>query len=55
MTRWRASVACDNPARAFNHDGLGGYRIANGVAPFIGGRSELHGEKFLVVHNAASG
>jgi hypothetical protein len=53
MMRWRASIACDNPARAFDDHDLGGYRIANGVAPFIGGRSELHGEKFLVDHNAA--
>jgi hypothetical protein len=55
MMRWRASIACDNPARAFDDHDLGGYRIANGVAPFIGGRSERHGEKFLVDHNAACG
>ena len=29
--------------------------IANGVAPFIDGRTELYGEKFFVDHNAASG
>ena len=28
---------------------------ANGVAPFIDGRTELYGEKFFVDHNAASG
>jgi len=40
---------------AFDDHDLGGYRIANGVAPFIDGRCERHGEKFLVDHNAASG
>ena len=29
--------------------------IANGVAPFIDGRTELYGKKFFVEHNAASG
>ena len=28
---------------------------ANGVAPFTDGRTEFHGEKFFVDHNAASG
>ena len=39
----------------FNDYDFGGYLIANGVAPFIDGRTELYGEKFFVDHNAASG
>ena len=41
-------------ARVFNDYDFGGYLIANGVAPFIDGRTELYGEKFFVDHNAAS-
>ena len=44
-----------NVARVFNDYDFGGYLIANGVAPFIDGRTELYGEKFFVEHNAASG
>jgi hypothetical protein len=44
-----------NLARVFNDYDFGGYLIANGVAPFIDGRTELYGEKFFVDHNAASG
>lgn len=44
-----------NFARVFNDYDFGGYLIANGVAPFIDGRTELYGEKFFVDHNAASG
>jgi hypothetical protein len=44
-----------NFSRVFNDYDLGGYLIANGVAPFIDGRTELYGEKFFVDHNAASG
>src|SRR6202022_1490638 len=44
-----------NLARVFNEYDFGGYLIANGVAPFIDGRTELYGEKFFVEHNAASG
>ncbi len=44
-----------NLARVFNDCDFGGYLIANGVAPFIDGRTELYGEKFFVDHNAASG
>ena len=43
-----------NLARVFNDYDFGGYLIANGVAPFIDGRTELYGEKFFVDHNAAS-
>jgi hypothetical protein len=43
-----------NLARVFNDYDFGGYLIANGVAPFIDGRTELYGEKFFVEHNAAS-
>jgi hypothetical protein len=39
----------------FNDYDFGGYLIANGVATFIDGRTELFGEKFFVDHNAASG
>lgn len=44
-----------NLKRVFNDYDFGGYLIANGVAPFIDGRTELYGEKFFVDHNAASG
>jgi hypothetical protein len=44
-----------NFSRVFNDYDFGGYLIANGVAPFIDGRTELYGEKFFVEHNAASG
>jgi hypothetical protein len=44
-----------NLARVFNDYDFGGYLIANGVAPFIDGRTELYGEKFFIDHNAASG
>ena len=44
-----------NLARVFNDYDFGGFLIANGVAPFIDGRTELYGEKFFVDHNAASG
>jgi hypothetical protein len=43
-----------NLARVFNDYDFGGYLIANDVAPFIDGRTELYGEKFFVNHNAAS-
>jgi hypothetical protein len=42
-------------ARVFNDYDFGGYLIANGVSPFIDGRTELYGETFFVDHNAASG
>jgi hypothetical protein len=42
-------------SRVFNDYDFGGYLIANGVASFIDGRTELYGEKFFVEHNAASG
>jgi hypothetical protein len=44
-----------NLARVFNDYDFGGYLIASGVAPFIDGRTELYGEKFVVDHNAAAG
>jgi hypothetical protein len=44
-----------NFSRVFNDYDFGGYLLANGVAPFIDGRTELYGEKFFVDHNAASG
>ena len=43
-----------NLDRVFNDYDFGGYLIANGVAPFIDGRTELYGEKFFVDHNAAT-
>jgi len=42
-----------NPTHVFNDYDFGGYLIANGVAPFIDGRTELYGEKFFVDQNAA--
>ena len=44
-----------NFSRVFNDYDFGGYLIANGVATFIDGRTELYGEKFFVDHNTASG
>jgi hypothetical protein len=44
-----------NFTRVFNDYDFGGYLIANGVATFIDGRTELFGEKFMVEHNNASG
>jgi hypothetical protein len=44
-----------NLSRVLNDYDFGGYLIANGVAPFIDGRTELYGEKFFVDHDAASG
>ena len=42
-----------NVERVLNDYDFGGYLIANGVAPFIDGRTELYGEKFFVDHNTA--
>lgn len=40
-------------ARIFNSYGFGGYLIARGIRPFVDGRSELFGEKFLMDYFAA--
>src|SRR6266478_5371222 len=37
-----------NLTRVFNDYDFGGYLIANGVATFIDGRTELYGEKFFI-------
>ena len=42
-----------NLGRVLNDYDFGGYLIASGVAPFIDGRTELYGEKFVVDHNNA--
>ncbi len=39
--------------RVFNDYDFGGYMISQGMAPYIDGRTELYGEKFVVEHNAA--
>jgi hypothetical protein len=39
--------------RVFNDYAFGGYMISQGLAPYIDGRTELYGEKFVVEHNAA--
>ncbi|MFC0240157.1 hypothetical protein [Rhodopseudomonas telluris] len=39
--------------RVFNDYDFGGYLIASGVPPFIDGRTELYGERFVVEQNAA--
>jgi hypothetical protein len=44
-----------NLSRVFNDYDFGGFLIANGVATFTDGRTELYGEKFFVDHNAAGG
>lgn len=41
--------------RVFNDYDFGGYLISQGVAPYIDGRTELYGEKFVVEHSAARG
>jgi hypothetical protein len=41
-------------SRVFNAYDFGGYLIASGVAPFIDGRTELYGEKFMVEHDKAN-
>jgi hypothetical protein len=43
-----------NVAHVFNDYDFGGYLIASGVAPFIDGRTELYGEKFVLDHDRAS-
>lgn len=44
----------DNHAqRVFNDYDFGGYMISQGLAPYIDGRTELYGEKFMVQHDAA--
>ena len=39
--------------RILNGYEFGGYMIAQGVAPFIDGRAELYGEKFVIGHHRA--
>ncbi|KPG00047.1 hypothetical protein IP86_07935 [Rhodopseudomonas sp. AAP120] len=39
--------------RVFNDYDFGGYLIASGVPPFIDGRTELYGERFVVDQHAA--
>ena len=40
-------------ARIFNSYGFGGYLIVRDIKPFVDGRSELYGEKFLMDYFAA--
>jgi hypothetical protein len=40
-------------ARVFNSYGFGGYLIVRDIKPFVDGRSELYGEKFLMDYFAA--
>ena len=42
-------------SRVLNDYDFGGYLIANGVAPYIDGRTELYGEEMMVAHNHFSG
>ncbi|MEI9924641.1 MAG: hypothetical protein WDN50_14930 [Bradyrhizobium sp.] len=42
-----------NLTRVLNDYDFGSYLIANGVAPFIDGRTDLYGEKFFIDHNNA--
>jgi hypothetical protein len=42
-----------NVAYILNGYEFGGYMIAQGVAPFIDGRAELYGEKFVMDHHRA--
>jgi hypothetical protein len=55
------SVAVDvlktiRASRVFNSYGLGGYLIARDIPPFIDGRAELYGEKYVMNHlNAVEG
>jgi len=43
-----------NLERVFNDYDFGGYLIANGVAPFIDGRTDVYGKEFFVDHHNAS-
>lgn len=48
------AVLKDNHARrVFNEYNFGGYMISQGLAPYIDGRTELYGEKFVVEHDEA--
>lgn len=48
------ALKAHDAARVFNDYDFGGYLVANGVAPFIDGRTELYGESFVVAHDAAT-
>jgi hypothetical protein len=49
-----AALKQSGAGRVFNAYDFGGYLIANGVAPFIDGRTELYGEQFMVAHDKAN-
>ncbi len=42
-------------SHVLNDYDFGGYLIANGVAPYIDGRTELYGEALMIAHNHFSG
>lgn len=50
-----AALEQHHAARVFNDYDFGGYLISQGVPPYIDGRTELYGEKFMVEHSAARG
>jgi hypothetical protein len=48
-----AALKENHARRVFNDYNFGGYMISQGLAPYIDGRTELYGEKFMVEHDAA--
>jgi hypothetical protein len=48
-----AAVKASGKTHILNSYDFGGYLIAQGVAPFIDGRTELYGEAFVMRHNRA--
>lgn len=48
-----AALEASGAKRVLNSYVFGGYLIASGVKPFIDGRTELYGEKFVVNHDRA--
>ncbi len=48
-----AAVKASGKTHILNSYDFGGYLIASGVAPYIDGRTELYGERFVVRHHRA--
>ncbi|MEW6768712.1 MAG: hypothetical protein AB1342_11845 [Pseudomonadota bacterium] len=49
-----AALKSRNSTRILNGYEFGGYMISQGAAPFIDGRAELYGEKFVMDHHRAA-
>jgi hypothetical protein len=48
-----AAVKASGKTRLLNSYDFGGYLIAQGIKPFIDGRTELYGEAFVMRHHRA--